>query len=368
MAMQIFLTLLNVGIFILGLILLIYGSNVFVESASRYAKEKGVSELFIGLTIVGIGTSLPEILSSSVAMIEGYPELAFTNIMGSTLVNMTLIISFSAIISPLASNAVVIDRDAKIMILIMGVLTVLLLDPLTPGVIVFWEGVVLLTLFIAYMSFLFTRREECESCYQFHVFVDYLIRLQFLTSLRGLASRSRRTSTGSSVDTDGYAPETVEKYERRSLKDIVLILLSMSFLFLGAQFVVSGSEFITYTWGIEQGVIGLLIIALSTSLPELTVSVNSAKRGFGRLLIGNVIGSNVVNITLGMGLIPLIIPVNIGLHIGTIMILLFMLGIAAVFFYVIRRDWKVTRREGFALLLLYIIAQIVIIFFSQFTV
>ena len=157
MAMQLILALGNVGIFAMGLVFLIYGSNVFVESTSRFAKEKGVSELFIGLTIVAIGTSLPEILSSSVAVMEGYSELAFTNIMGSTLVNMTLIIGLSAIVSPLASNAVVIDRDAKIMIFILGVWAVILLDPLTPGVIVFWEGGILLLLFFAYLSFLFTR-------------------------------------------------------------------------------------------------------------------------------------------------------------------------------------------------------------------
>jgi cation:H+ antiporter len=368
MAMQLYLVLVNVGIFTLGLILLIYGSNVFVESASRFAKEKGVSELFIGLTIVAIGTSLPEIVASSVAVIEGYSELAFTSIMGSTLVNMTLIIGVSAVISPLASNAVVIDRDAKIMILILGVFAVTLLDPLTPGAIVFWEAGILLLLFFAYLSFLFTTREECEFCYQLHVFVDYLIRLQFLTSLRGLASGPKQASRISGVDTEELASESIESQDRRLLREIILIVLSISFVLLGAQFVISGSEFISYTWGVEQGVIGLMIVALGTSLPELTVSINSAKRGFGRLLIGNVIGSNIVNMTLGLGLISLIIPANIGLHIGNVMIILFVLGIAFAFFYVIRRDWRVTRREGFGLIFLYIIAQIVLIFFSQFSV
>ncbi|MFX1272534.1 MAG: sodium:calcium antiporter, partial [Promethearchaeota archaeon] len=240
MAMQLVLALANVGIFAIGLILLIYGSNVFVESASRFAKEKGVSELFIGLTIVAIGTSLPEIFSSSVAIIEGHSELAFTNVMGSTLVNMTLIIGLSAVVSPLASNAVVIDRDAKIMILILGVLAATLLDPFTPGAIVFWEGGILLLLFFAYLSFLFTRREECESCYQFHVFVDYLIRLQFLTSLRGLALRPKQTSIMSDTAADESASDIVVSHERRSLKEIMLILLSVFFVLLGAQFVVSG--------------------------------------------------------------------------------------------------------------------------------
>jgi cation:H+ antiporter len=368
MAMQLIFIVTNLSLFALGLILLIYGSTVFVESASRFARQQGVSELFIGLTIVAIGTSLPEIISSSTAIVAGYSELAFTNVMGSTLINMTLVVGLSAVISPLASNAVVIDRDAKIMILILGVFAVILLDPLTPGTIVLWEGGLLLLLFIAYLSFLFTSREQCESCYQFHVFVDYLIRLRFLTSLRGLASTPKKDPKESSAEATETDSESIAGEDTKSLKDIILIIVSAFFVILGAQFVVLGSEFITYTWGVEQGVIGLVIVALGTSLPELTVSLNSAKRGFGRLLIGNVIGSNIVNITLGIGLISLFIPADIGSQFGNIMIMAFVLGISAIFFYVIRKDWRVTRKEGILLIFIYITAQIALIYFTQFTV
>ncbi|MHA1936211.1 MAG: sodium:calcium antiporter, partial [Candidatus Thorarchaeota archaeon] len=181
--MQLELIFANLGLFLFGLALLIYGSDVFVESASKLARTLGVSQLFIGLTIVAIGTSLPEIVASSAAVIAGKPQLAFTNIIGSTIINMTLIVGVSALISPLASNAVVIERDAKVMILVIASLAVFMLDPLTPGIIAVWEAGFLLMLFIAYLSFLITRPEDCESCYQFHVFVDYLIRLNFLTSL-----------------------------------------------------------------------------------------------------------------------------------------------------------------------------------------
>ncbi|MHA2201186.1 MAG: sodium:calcium antiporter, partial [Candidatus Thorarchaeota archaeon] len=101
--MQLDLILLNIGIFVIGLVFLAYGSDVFVESASKLALSIGVSELFIGLTIVAIGTSLPEVVASTTAVIAGQSQLAFTNIIGSTIVNMTLIIGVSAIVSPLAS-------------------------------------------------------------------------------------------------------------------------------------------------------------------------------------------------------------------------------------------------------------------------
>ncbi|MHA2142347.1 MAG: calcium/sodium antiporter [Candidatus Thorarchaeota archaeon] len=363
--------IMNLGIFILGLALLIYGSDVFVESASRFAKGIGVSELFIGLTIVAIGTSLPEIVSSSTALLAGKSQLAFGNVIGSTLTNLTLIVGVSAVISPLASNAIVIERDAKVMILIIGVLAVTLLDPITPGTIVFWEAGILLLLFFAYLSFLFTGKEDCESCYQFRVFVDYLIRLRFLTSLRGLTtvpSRLSKRNHQQQMQQQVQVQQQVvssDVQESSLSKDAFQIVASAIFIVLGAFFVVTGSDFITTTWGIQESVIGLAVIALATSLPELTVSMNSAKRGFGRLLIGNVIGSNIVNVTLGLGIVSLFIPSNIGLTIGIGLIIAFAVGVSLIFFYVIRKDWRVTKTEGLMLLLLFIVSQVVLVFFSQ---
>ncbi|MHA2348230.1 MAG: calcium/sodium antiporter [Candidatus Thorarchaeota archaeon] len=366
--MQLELIFANLGLFLFGLALLIYGSNVFVESASKLARTLGVSELFIGLTIVAIGTSLPEIVASSAAVIAGKPQLAFTNVIGSTIINMTLIVGVSALISPLASNAVVIDRDAKVMILVIASLVVFMLDPLTPGIIAVWEAGFLLMLFIAYLSFLITRPEDCESCYQFHVFVDYLIRLNFLTSLRGLFPRTGDSDKSKNQVLSLEEQEQKEGQQTKSFKDPFLVFLSALFIVLGAQLVVVGSDFITLTWGIQEGVIGLLVVALGTSLPELTVSVNSARRGFGRLLIGNVIGSNIINITLGLGIISLVIPTAILLVLSNIVLMTFAIAVALIFFYVIRRDWRVTRTEGILLLVLFIIVQVITIYLEQFAV
>ncbi|MFW9909933.1 MAG: calcium/sodium antiporter [Candidatus Thorarchaeota archaeon] len=360
--MQLEFIVLNIGIFLFGLALLIFGSDVFVESASELARNLGVSELFIGLTIVSIGTSLPEIVSSSAAVLAGKPQLAFTNIIGSTIINVTLIIGISALISPLASNAVVIDRDAKVMILVVASLAVFMFDPLTPGFIAIWEAGFLILLFFAYLSFLITRQEECESCYQFHVFVDYLIKLHFLTSLRGLFPKPRDTKKRNDIEAAS------DDSKRFPLRQSITVIVSALFIVLGAQLVVAGADFITITWGIQEGVIGLVIIALGTSLPELTVSVNSARRGFGRLLIGNVIGSNIVNITLGLGIVSLFVPTVLLLVLGNIVLMAFALLVSLIFFYVIRRDWRVTRGEGILLLVLFIVAQIIAIYFEQFAV
>jgi cation:H+ antiporter len=364
---QLELVVLNIGIFIGGLVFLIYGSDVFVESASRLALSVGVSELFIGLTIVAIGTSLPEVVASATAVVAGQSQLAITNILGSTIINMTLIIGASALVSPLASNAVVIDRDAKVMIFILSALAFFIFDPLTPGAVVFWEGAILLVLFAAYLSFLFTRQEECESCYQFRVFVDYLIRFQFLTSLGGIFSTSRKKSNEKKSE-QGHEDEEESTSKPNTLRNAATVIFSALMIVFGAQFVVLGSEFISLTWGIQQGVIGFAIIALGTSLPELTVSINSAKRGFGRLLIGNVIGSNIINVTLGVGLISLFIPTTVEFLLGNIVVIILTLAFALIFFYAIRRDWRVTRREGIVLVTLFVLAQVMIVYFEQFVI
>jgi cation:H+ antiporter len=328
----------------------------------------GVSELFIGLTIVAIGTSLPEVVASATAVIAGQSQLAITNIVGSTIINMTLIIGVSAIVSPLASNAVVIDRDAKIMIFILSTLALFIFDPFTPGAIAIWEAIVLLVLFMAYLSFLFTRREECESCYQFSVFVDYLIRFQFLTSLGGLLSYSRKKPDIEPKDETDDREEERDDSKPKTFRNAATVVLSALTIILGAQFVVTGSNVITQTWGIQPGVIGFVIIALGTSLPELTVSINSARRGFGRLLIGNIIGSNIINITLGVGFVSLFLPLTVELLLGNTIIILMTLVFALLFFVAIRRDWRVTKREGVILVTLFFIAQVITIYFEQFAV
>ncbi len=358
--MQAFEAVFSIGLLVLGLIMLSQGSEYFVEAASKLARAVGISELYIGLTLVAIGTSLPEIVSSSLAIAAGSADLAFGNILGSVMANLTLVVGLSAIFAPLASNAVILDRDAKIMIFIVFFLGFSLFDPFTPSQIIAYEGIILLLLFVTYLLFLYDSREECETCYQFKVFVDFLIRLRFLTTLRGIARGP--TPTESSIDESanqevGDGPTLQE--HRRPYQEIIVASIAALGVVVGAQFAIQGAVNISFSWGISEGVIGLTVIALGTSLPEVMVSVNSARKGFGRLLIGNVIGSNIITITLGLGFGVLagptsIDPVTAGLLVGL------SLFISILFYYVIKMDWRVTRREGIVLLLCYILSQIVV--------
>jgi cation:H+ antiporter len=360
--MQLLVIALNLTLFILGLVLLIFGSEYFVESASRIAQRVGVSELLIGLTIVAVGTSLPEIVSSSTAIVAAKPALALSSVLGSFIANISLIVGISAVIAPVAANAIVIERDAKIMIMIAFVLAIAVFDPLTPGVIVFWEAAILLVLFIAYVTFLYYGREECETCYQFFFFVEYLIRLRFMTTLRGLRDRPK---AGQKQDSQKEESDEENSTSGVGIRDILVVLGAGLFIAVGAQFVIIGTDFMTSAWGIQEGVVGVTMLAIGTSLPELTVSLNSVKKGFGRMLIGNVIGSNIVNLSLGLGLITLFIPASVGTGVGTLTLIAFTLGMSLLFYGIIRRKWRVTRMSGALLLTMFVLAQIAIVTLTQ---
>ena len=343
-------------------------SEYFVEAASKLAKSVGFSELVIGLTIVAIGTSLPEIVSSSLSIVVGSGDLALGNILGSCIANLTLVVGLSALFSPLASNTLILYRDAKVMILIVVILGFTILDPITPAQIVAYEGLILLILFLVYILFLFDGRDERESSFQFELFVEYLIRLRFLTTLRGLVRRPIPPKKAKSEFLNQESVQTAAHQEqlKRPYKEIIIVILSCTGVILGAQFVVNSAVSISLVWGIEEGLIGLTVVALGTSLPEIMVSLNSARKGFGRLLIGNVLGSNIANATLGVGFVVLVVPatvniLTVGLLVGMLLL------VSVIFYYTIKTGWRVTRREGILLLMCYILAQVVSISIFQFS-
>jgi cation:H+ antiporter len=252
------------------------------------------------------------------------------------------------------------------MIFIIAILGFAILDPITPARIVAYEGLILLFLFVVYILFLFDGRNERESSYQFELFVEYLIRLRFLTTLRGLVRRPIPPKKSHSEDVKQEYEESSTPQEQGELptKEIIIVILSCIGVIVGAQFVIRSAIGISLIWGIEEGVIGLTVIAVGTSLPEIMVSVNSARRGFGRLLIGNVLGSNIVNVTLGVGFVVLVIPASVnyltvGLLIGLSLV------VSTIFYYTIKTGWRVTKKEGVFLLMCYVLTQIVSISIFQ---
>ncbi|MFN2339306.1 MAG: calcium/sodium antiporter [Gammaproteobacteria bacterium] len=303
-------------VIIIGFALLVWGANRFVTGAAATARNLGVSPLIIGLTIVGFGTSAPEILVSIVAALQGNPGLAVGNALGSNITNVALILGLTAIIAPLQVNSQILRREFPILLTIMLVALLLLWDNhlgfmdggiLVGGMFVLAAGVVWLGL----------RSQQTEPMIG-----------EFDTEI------PRDLSTG---------------------KALLWTLLGLVVLMVSSRMLVWGSVEIAHALGVSDLVIGLTIVAIGTSLPELAASVMSALKGEHDIAIGNVIGSNMFNLLAVLGLPGLIYPAAIDPSVVTrdfpVMIGLTLLLL--VLSYGVRGHGHIKRFEGAFLLACY---------------
>jgi len=260
-----------------GFVLLVWGADRFVLGASATARCFGVSPLIVGLTIVGFGTSAPELLVSGVASWNGNPGLAIGNALGSNITNIALVLGVTALIKPLEVHSQALRREMPMLILVMGLGLILLLDnTLDRG-----DGLLLL--------------------FGLALMVYWMVML-------GLRSRS-----------DPMLGEfNAGMPEQMSVTRAVLwLVVGMAVLFIGSRLLVTGSVDIARHLGVSDLVIGLTIIAIGTSLPELAATIMSALRGEHDIAIGNIIGSNMFNLLGVMGLPGLLAPASLDAEVLT---------------------------------------------------
>jgi cation:H+ antiporter len=262
--------ILSVAAVLGGFAILVWGADRFVAGAAATARNLGVSPLIIGLTIVGIGTSAPEILVSAMAAWQGNPALGVGNAVGSNIANIALVLGCTALISPLVVKSETLRREYPLMFIIMLLALLLVMD----GVLSRLDGLILLTGLV--------------------VLLVWMVRL-------GL----RR----------GYDPMSTEFSEEIPVLTTHLALLwlglGMVMLLASSRMLVWGAVNIAHAFGVSDLVIGLTIVALGTSLPELAASVMSARRGEPDIAIGNVIGSNMFNLLAVLGLPAVITPLKL---------------------------------------------------------
>ncbi|HFD92492.1 MAG TPA: calcium/sodium antiporter [Gammaproteobacteria bacterium] len=251
-----------------GFVLLVWGAERFVGGASAVARSLGVSPLIIGLTIVALGTSAPEILVSAVASWQGNPGLAYGNAIGSNITNISLVLGLTALLVPLKVHSKILKREMPILLLIMFMVLALILD----GEMNRGDGL-LLSLGLAMMIY-------------------WLIQL-------GMKDR------GEDPMIEEYEQEISDMPPGRAVFWLVAGAVT---LFLGSRLLVWGAVFIAESFGVSDLVIGLTIIAIGTSLPELAASIIGAYRGEHDIAIGNVIGSNMFNLLAVMSMPGLIAP------------------------------------------------------------
>lgn len=302
-----------------GFGLLIWGSDRFVEGAAGMARTLNVSALIIGLVIVGFGTSAPEMLVAGVAGLDGNTGLAIGNALGSNITNIALVLGVTALIVPLSIHSKLLKREFPVLFIIMGLVVILFLD----GNLGRMDGLILLGGLVG--------------------FIMWMIHL----------GKQSQTENHDPLQ-DEFEEELPEKLPIK--KALILLVVGLVVLLVGAKLVVWGAVSIAQAFGVSDLVIGLTIVAVGTSLPELATTITSAKKGEHDIAIGNIIGSNMFNLLGVLGIPGVIHPEmfddNVMLRDVPVMIIL------TIALYLMAKDrsgkaGKITRVEGGGLLIAY---------------
>jgi cation:H+ antiporter len=300
------LEILAIPIFLGGVIILYKGSDILVDGTSKTAAKLGISTLIISVLLVGFGTSAPELAISVGAAIQNDSGISLGNIIGSCIANLFLILGLSAIIRPIKINKGIVGREMPI---VLGVTFVLLLfsySNMLDNLHIF-GGIIFIILFI--------------------LFVLYFIRCAKKEKIKNKIIKTEKTS-----------------------KNILFIIIGVILVILGAELLIMSSVTIAEILGIPTFIIAISIVAVGTSLPELAVSVMAAYKKESDIAVGNVLGSNVFNILLVLGIAALFIPLN---AVDSIDHLIILLAVTIFMVPIICTDHTISRKEGVLMLVFY---------------
>lgn len=294
-----------------GLALLTLGAELLVRGAAALARRGGLSPLVVGLTVVSIGTSMPELVVSVDAAMQGKEAIGLGNIVGSNISNIALILGLAALVRPMDVEAQVVRLDAPILVGVSVLLVVLVLDGGLGGV----DGGLLTLGVVGYLGFT-------------------------VWAARGAP--------------DAVHEEVINALPSRTSQiwEAGLFIVGIGGLLLGANLLVEGAVRIARLYEVSQIVVGLSVVAVGTSLPELATSVLAAYRGKGTLAIGNAIGSSILNILGILGLTATAIPLSTA-ALSTVELVV-MVGVAVLVLPLLRSDYTLSRIEGAILLALYL--------------
>jgi len=316
--------LLQVVLLIVGFVLLIKGADFFVDGAASTATNFKVPKVLIGLTIIAFGTSAPELAVSIKALSSGSTEMVLGNVIGSNILNILLILGLAAFIRPLAIRKETIRKEIPICILISSLLVVLFLD---------------IQLNSADVNQI-TRSDGIAILLFFAIFLYYLVSM-------ALHSRDKNKR---------------EKPKWKLGLSLLFTVLGLAGIIVGSNFVVDSASFLASAMGVSERVIALTVIALGTSLPELVTTVVAAKKGETELVLGNILGSNIFNICVVLG-IPVAIFGAVTPAGFSVIDLVALVGSAALLFIFSVTNHKINRLEG-ALMLLMFVTYYTLVFVS----
>ncbi len=303
--------ILQILLMAVGLAILIKGADLLISGASGLARRAGISDMVIGLTVVALGTSLPELTINLLASLRGASGITMGNVVGSNITNILLILGIAAIIKPLRIKRDFVRKEIPLNFLATGILLAMVMDPFLDGfsgpILTRSEGLVLTITFVGYVYFL-------------------------------AAFLERNHSSGPAISLN---------------KALLYIIIGVPALIIGSRMVVNSGIHISELLGISQAFVGLFFIAVGTSLPELITSAVAAYRGKPDMALGNVAGSNLFNISLVLGSSALIRPIPVPSLIYRDLIFLIIATFSLLLAYRTGPGRSISRGEGLLFVVMY---------------
>ena len=301
---------------IAGFALLLFGGESVVRGSVALAQRLGVSPLIVGLTIVGFGTSLPEMVVSVNAALVGSPGLAVGNVVGSNIANILLILGVAAVIAPIAVHPGAVKRD----LLGMSAATLVYVGLGMAGQIVFWQGVLMLIALMSYIGFtVWHDNKSNDEAAEMH--------------------RDEAAEMG--------------EIPLRTVSIAGIIIVGLFAVVVGAEWLVTGATTLATEFGVPEEVIGLTVVAIGTSLPELATSIVAAYRGHSDVCVGNVLGSNLFNLFGITGVTALFAPLPFSDKIVSFDLWILLAATAIIIPFMLTGR-RISRPEGIVLLILYV--------------
>lgn len=387
----------SILIFLGGLVLLVKGSDLFVLTSSRIARRFGVSEFVIGLTLVSVGTSVPELASSLTASFQQASGIVMGNILGSNIANIGLVASTAALLTNIKTEKVMLRRDGYIMLFASFLLFLFILDFEISRL----EALIFIIFYLAYLLFLLDKAKRYEEEIYFKDFMIYFFKFEYLFDLKSrikpqvqehgkgnrnsgymkkgtwkTGKRTQKKNEGKSeigmrtkaeLTTELGIKSEIEPehedidvdvteenlYEASLLIEFFKLIASVVAIIIGAKYFVEQAVFFALLLEAPETLIGISLVAVGTSVPELMVTISAARSDYAGIALGNVIGSNITNILLILGCSGLVHPIAVT-SFSIYYIAPFMLIMSFLLLLFIRTGWRVKKFEGLILLLLYL--------------
>ena len=303
---------------IIGFFFLIKGADLFVDGAASIARKFNIPSMIIGLTIVAMGTSAPEAAVSITSSLSGQNDMSVANVVGSNFFNILGVLGVSSLISKLPVQKNTIKKDTPFLLIVSGLLLVFGINKYISRI----EGLILLIVFV---YFLYSTVKMAKSA----------------------------TNLDSSSDNEIALAESDTTTQTPILKTVILSVIGILGIVIGGDMVVDSATSIATLFGMSANLVGLTIVAIGTSLPEFVTSIVAIKKGETEIAIGNVIGSNIFNILLVLGLATFISPITISTL--ALIDIIFMLCITILLYLFMKKDYSLLKKHGIILVGIYIV-------------